>query len=129
MPVVHAIYEAIHAGNVDGVLSHLAQDVSWRHNSNLDEVPWHQARSGHNGVRRFFEEHHAATEHAKLIPHGFSEGPGIVAVRLRTEYVIKRNGARIDSEEVHWWQFDSSGKVKSLTIFEDSAAFAVAVEQ
>jgi ketosteroid isomerase-like protein len=126
---VHAIYDAIQARNVDGVLSHLAEDISWRHNSNLDEVPWHRPRRGHNGVRQFFEEHHAATDHSKLIPQGFAEGKAVVAVRLRTEYVMKRNRARIDSEEVHWWEFDSNGKAKALMIFEDSAAFDAAFER
>jgi ketosteroid isomerase-like protein len=128
LSTVHAIYNAIDARDVDGVLSHLADDISWRHNSNLDEVPWHRPRSGHNGVRRFFEEHRAATDRSKLIPHGFAEGKDVVAVRVRTEYVMKRNGARINSEEVHWWEFASDGKAKALVIFEDSAAFDAAFE-
>jgi ketosteroid isomerase-like protein len=128
LQTIKALYSAVEAREVETVLGFLSGDVTWRHNSNLDELPWHRPQTGIDGLRAFFKEHHAETEHSALVPESFAEGKGVVVVRVRTAYVLKRNGARIDSQEVHWWGFAGDGKIKSLLIFEDSAAFNAAFE-
>lgn len=54
-------------------------------------------------------------------PHTFLEGDGVVGVVVEFEITVKSSGKGVHDEEVHFWQFDSNGKIVAFRHFLDTA--------
>jgi len=122
---VTAMYEAFGRGDIDGILSHLSENVTWDVTEepwslHAADVPWARPRRGHAGVREFFDIVGAWT-YERFEVRDMLESPTQVAVELRMTAQLP-NGARIDEAVIHLWTFGEDGLVVALRRMLDTAA-------
>lgn len=119
---VQELYAAFGRGDVDGILSHLADDVDWD-NSRVysKECPWNSTFLGKTAVPGFFQVVYDQLEFAVFQPLTFIESNDHVAVVLRLESTLKRNGQTLENDCVHIWGFNAAGKVNRYRHFNDTA--------
>lgn len=67
-------------------------------------------------------------EFIRFEPMVFLEGDSMVAVPIRLELLVKRNGKRIRDLEAHLWIFGPSGLVTRLHHLLDSQEFVLAAQ-
>ena len=54
-------------------------------------------------------------------PRDFVSEGNQVVVRLRIKLVMKKNGKSAEFDTIHYWTFDSAGKVSAYRHFNDTA--------
>jgi ketosteroid isomerase-like protein len=122
---VTAMYDAFGRGDVDGILSHLSEGITW---DVTDEpwtphaagVPWLAPRRGRGEVSEFFAIVSAWTyERFEVLDMLVSDTQVAVQIRMTAELP---NGSLIDEEVMHLWTFGPDGKVVRLRRFLDTAA-------
>ena len=101
---VKKIYERFGAGDVPGILAHLAADVEWEHDWHGPRLKWYAARRGPAEVVGFFQSL-ADFEFLRFEPQAFLEGGDMVAVPVRLELRVKANGKIIRDLEMHLFTF------------------------
>ncbi len=122
---VAAMYEAFGRGDLAGILSHLAEDVSWDVTEepwtpHAAGVPWLMPRRGHDQVAEFFEIVGAwKYERFELLDMLASDTQVAAEIRLTADLP---NGNRIDEVVIHMWTFGPDGKVIALRRMLDTAA-------
>ena len=120
---VQDVYAAFKRGDVAAILACVADEVDWR-NEGVEsrECPWNGNFSGKANLPGFFQ---AVGENLDLpvfeIKAMAASGP-YVAVHLRIEGSVKKNGRGWANDAVHFWTFDSRGKITRYRHFNDTAA-------
>lgn len=122
---VKAIYESFGKGDIPGILARLDPDVEWEHDWGSPPLKWCTPRRGRDQVPGFFESL-ADFEFVRFEPIAFLEGDSMVAVPIRLELRVKKNGQRIRDLEAHLWTFGPNGLVTRMRHFLDSHQFALA---
>src|SRR5262245_64409862 len=92
------IYEAFGRGDVPGILAHLTGDVDWNNDRVASrECPWNGNFSGKANAAAFFQ---AVAELNILVfdPHTYIEQGDRVAVLLRIESVLRKNGRDLKND-------------------------------
>jgi ketosteroid isomerase-like protein len=122
---VTALYEAFGAGDIDGILSRLSEEVTW----DLTEEPWtpHAAgvdwlapRRGRAEVAAFFAIVSQWTyERFEVLDLLVSETQVAAEIRL---VAVLPNGNRLDEVLIHLWTFGEDGSVTALRRMLDTAA-------
>ena len=122
---VTAMYDAFGRGDVEGILSHLSEEITgevtdepWTpHAAN---VPWLLPRRGHDEVSEFFSIVSGWNyERFEVLDMLVSDTQVAVEIRLTAGLP---NGSRIDEEVIHLWTFGPDGKVVKLRRMLDTAA-------
>jgi ketosteroid isomerase-like protein len=122
---VTAMYEAFGRGDVETILSHLSEDITWDvtdepwtpHAAN---VPWLTPRRGREEVAEFFAIVGGwSYERFEVLDTLVSDKQVAVEIRLTAQLP---NGSRIDEEVIHLWTFGPDGKVAKLRRMLDTAA-------
>jgi uncharacterized protein len=122
---VSAMYDAFGRGDIDGILSHLSEDVTWdvteeAWTPHAANVPWLLPRRGHDQVAEFFAIVSAwSYERFEVLDMLVSDTQVAVEIRLTAELP---SGRRIDEEVIHLWTFGADGKVVKLRRMLDTAA-------
>ena len=124
---VKAIYESFGKGDIAAILARLDPDVEWEYDWGSPPVKWCTPRRGRDQVPGFFESL-ADFEFVRFEPIAFLEGDGMVAVPIRLELVVKKNGKRIRDLEAHLWTFGANGLVTRLRHLLDSHQWVVATQ-
>ena len=107
---VQTIIEAFKAGDIDLVLSHVADDVDWEYGSVVD-VPWYTPRKGKMEAAKFFQALQAV-EFFQFEPKSYVGEVDWAAVLLDSEYRLKSNGQRVVYEDAFLiFRFNAEGKV------------------
>ena len=120
---VQDVYAAFKRGDVAAILACVADEVDWR-NEGVEsrECPWNGNFSGKANLPGFYQ---VVGENLDLpvfdIKAVVASGP-YVAVHLRIEGSIKKNGRGWANDAVHFWTFDSRGKIARYRHFNDTAA-------
>jgi uncharacterized protein len=128
---VAAMYEAFGRGDLDAILSHLSQDVTWDETEepwtpHAAGVPWLMPRRGHAQVAEFFEIVGAWNyERFKVLDTLVSDTQVAAEIRLTADLP---NGNRIDEVVIHLWTFGPDGKVITLRRILDTAANIAAAQ-
>lgn len=120
---VMSLYDAFQRADLPAILNLVADDVVWRNDGVASaECPWNANYSGKAKLPGFFT---GLAEHVDLpvfdIKDTVAAGPHVV-VRLRIEGRVKKNGRTWGNDAVHFWTFDSRGKVARYQHFNDTAA-------
>jgi uncharacterized protein len=120
---VKDVYAAFQRGDVAAIVRLVADDVDWR-NDHVEsrECPWNGNFSGKANVPGFFK---AVGEHLDISVFDVQAiiGSGLlVAVYLRIESTVRKNGRSLKNDAVHFWTFDESGHIKRYRHFNDTAA-------
>lgn len=119
---VQALYAAFGREDVDTILSMLADDVQWD-NSRVasSECPWNGNFTGKANVPGFFEAVGANLEFSVFDPHTFIESGKNVAVCLRMEAKVRKNGAKFANNAIHLWTLNDAGNVTAYQHYNDTA--------
>ena len=121
--VVQTLYEAFGRGDVATILDHLTDDVDWNNSGVMSkECPWNGDFSGKANVPDFFKAVGDNLQFAVFNPHTLIAADNYVAVLLRLESHVTRNGQALTNDSVHVWTFNDSGKVSKYRHFNDTAA-------
>lgn len=117
------IYEAFGRGDVEAILSRLAEDVRWEqwddNHAQRAGVPWLAPRQGREGALEFFRVAGGLQIHDFRVLKMLS-GEDSVAAEVISEFTAP-NGRRLRDEELHLWTFGSDGKVVRMRHYVDTA--------
>jgi len=120
---VKELYAAFLRGDVNAILDHVTDTVNWNNQGNAArEVPWNGDFTGRRNLPKFFAALQEHTDFATFEPKDFTSNDHHVAVRLRVELTLKKNGRKIANDSIHFWTFDDAGKVTAFRFFNDTAA-------
>jgi len=120
---VQNLYAAFQRGDVPGILEHCAENIDWRHDQLASrECPWNGNFSGRKNLPGFFAALGEHIDFKVFEPKAFLETGNQVAVHLRIESVLRKNGKPLQNDSIHLWTFDTSGRVASYRHFNDTAA-------
>jgi ketosteroid isomerase-like protein len=120
---IQTIYAAFGRGDIPAILAVLAEDVDWNNDGVASkECPWNGNFSGKSNVPRFFDAVANNLEFSVFNPHTFLASADRVAVLLRAESRLKKNGCTLANDCVHVWTLDTAGQVIRYQHFNDTAA-------
>jgi uncharacterized protein len=117
------IYDAFGRGDVEGILSRLADDVRWEewddNHGQRAGVPWLAPRRGRDGAREFFRVVGGLQlDDFRVLK--MLAGEDSVAAEVVLEFTTPA-GARLRDEEVHLWTLNEEGKVIRMRHYVDTA--------
>ena len=120
---VKDVYAAFQRGDVAAIVALVADDVDWR-NDRVEsrECPWNGNFSGTANLPGFFK---AVGEHLDISVfdvQAMAASGSLVAVSLRIESTVRKNGRSIKNDSVHVWTFNDSGQITRYRHFNDTAA-------
>lgn len=120
---VKDLYAAFQRGDLSAILARVADDVDWRNDSVASrECPWNGDFSGKTKLPGFFQ---AIAEHLELpvfeVKAVAASGP-YVAVQLRIQGNVRKNGRSWANDAIHFWTFNDGGHVTKYRHFNDTAA-------
>ena len=121
---VREIYTAFGQGDVPAILSRLGDDVVWDNSGVASrDCPWNGNFRGKANVPEFFAAvgENLDFEVGVFEPRTFVESGNTVAVVLRLESELRKNGKRLANDAVHIWTFDDQGLVTRYQHFNDTA--------
>lgn len=121
------LYAAFQRGDVGAIVACVADDVDWR-NDRVEsrECPWNGDFSGKARLPGFFQ---AVGEHLDISVfdvQAMAVSGALVAVYLRIESTVRKNGRSLKNDAVHFWTFNDSGQIARYRHFNDTAAELVA---
>ena len=126
-----AIYEAFGKGDIPTILSHMAEDVQWEqwadNSAQRAGVPWLAPRQGKAGVIEFFQVL-GGMPIKDFQVLAMLAGGNQVAVEVVIEVDVPSTGGHFRDEELHLWNFDSSGKVIRMRHYTDTAKHIAAAK-
>lgn len=126
---VQQIYAAFGRGDVPHILSGLASDVDWEHDTFPNPVPWLQPLKGRDQVPAFFEVLMSNVEITVFKPKQFFAGGNTVVVLLDLEFTGRSTGKRVvEPYEVHIWRFNDQGEVQRFRHRVDTWQSAMALK-
>jgi uncharacterized protein len=118
---IQSLYAAFGRGDVTTILSYLADDVDWDNGRvHSRECPWNGSFKGKAQVPEFF----AAVANLDLNvfnPHTYIESGNHLAVLLRIEGRVKKNGHPLANDSVHVWMFNDHGHISAYRHYNDTA--------
>ena len=118
------VYAAFGAGDVQTILSHIAEDADWT-NYGPSVVPYTGSYKGHAEIAKFFEGIANSTTNAKVTADEFiGQGDTVVAI-ARYLATVRDTGAQIDTPLAHIFTV-KDGKITRWLGFSDSAKVAAA---
>jgi ketosteroid isomerase-like protein len=128
---VSKIYEAFGKGDVQAIVSHLADDVRWEewpdNSAQKAGVPWLKTGKGKGSVLDFLKLM-GEMKFNYFEVKSLMEGPGQVAAEVAIEMEIPSSGATIRDEEIHLWTFNDAGKVVRMRHYLDTAKHMLAAK-
>jgi ketosteroid isomerase-like protein len=97
--------------------------VDWRNDGVAShECPWNANFSGKANLPGFFQAVGENLDLPVFDIRAIAASGHCVAVQLRIEGKVKKNGRGLANDAVHFWTFDDRGKVVSYRHFNDTAA-------
>jgi uncharacterized protein len=120
---VRELYAAFQQGDVAAIVARVADDVDWRNDHVASrECPWNGNFSGKANLPGFFK---AVGEHLDISVFDVQKiaaSGAVVAVYLRIESTLKKNGRGVKNDSVHFWTFNDRGQIAQYRHFNDTAA-------
>lgn len=120
---VQEIYAAFQRGDVAAIQARVAEDVDWR-NDGVDsrECPWNGNFSGRSRLPGFFAAVGEQLDIKVFDVKTIAASGATVAVHLRIESTLRKNGRPVRNDAMHLWTFDTQGHVARYRHFNDTAA-------
>ena len=120
---VQEIYGAFQRGDVPAILERVSEEVDWRNDAvESRECPWNGDFSGRSRLPGFFSALAAQLDFKVFDVKTVVASGDHVAVHLRIESVLRKNGHPLRNDAIHLWTFDGLGKVSQYRHFNDTAA-------
>lgn len=120
---VKEVYAAFLRGDVNAIVSMVTDDVDWR-NDRVEsrECPWNGNFAGKHNVPGFFEAVGTNLELPVFEIRSITASGAHVAVSLRIEGTVKKNGRPFQNDCMHLWTFAPDGRIAAYRHFNDTAA-------
>ncbi len=120
---VKDVYAAFQRGDVAAIVARVADDVDWR-NDRVEsrECPWNGNFSGKANLPGFFKAVGEALDISVFDVQAIAASGSLVAVYLRIESKVRKNGRSLKHDSVHFWTFNGSGQISRYRHFNDTAA-------
>ncbi len=117
------MYSAFDRGDIDTIISKLADDVDFDYNSAMSHnVPYYGTYKGPAAVReRFFGVIAETVDVPQFDRHDFVASDNKVAVTCSATITIKKSGRGYSYRTMHFWTFTPDGKVASYRGYDDTA--------
>ena len=121
--IVQQTYAAFGEGDIEGLLSHVDDDVEWSFDldaPDADLVPMFRQHRGHSGVKAYLD---AVSELEVLAfePREFLTGGRAVVARLRIHLRHPRTGKSVDLDELHHYEFGDDDRIVRYRPFSNTA--------
>ena len=117
------LYSAFQRADVAAITACVADDVDWRNDGvESRECPWNGNFSGKANLPGFFT---AVGEHLDISVFdvkAIAAAGSHVAVHLRIESTLRKNGRALANDAVHFWTFNGSGQIIRYRHYNDTAA-------
>lgn len=124
--IVQKIYAEFGAGNVEGILAMLSDDIEWSEPPS-GVAPFAGTRRGRTQVAEFFQSLFAMCEPVQFEPGEFIGHGNKVIVFGSYQFRAKPTGKTWDSDWVMTWTL-AGDKVTRFKIYKDSAAEVAAFQ-
>ena len=118
--IIQKGYEYFGAGDIEGLLSLFADDISWTV-PNIENAAFGGSRKGNKAVTEFFGQLADAEDFDRFEPLEFIAEGDKVVVLGETSATVKGTGKNYDTEWVHVFHL-RDGKVTEFKEFLDTAA-------
>jgi uncharacterized protein len=120
---VKDVYAAFQRGDVAAIVARVAADVDWRHDHlESRECPWNGNFSGQAKLPGFFKAVGEQLDISVFDVQAIAASGSLVAVYLRIESTLRKNGRSLKNDSVHFWTFNDTGKITRYRHFNDTAA-------
>jgi uncharacterized protein len=111
LETVQQIYAAFAVRDIGAILATLDPEVCWEPESAVFEVPWLRPRRGAHQVAEFFHSLELL-QFEVFRPTRFLADDELVVVLVDVLARVRRTGRPIiETDEVHLWHFNASGRV------------------
>lgn len=117
------IYEAFGRGDIEFVLSRIADDVEWdvfRDTEPREGIPWLVPRRDPAGVAAFFGEVGGGFEIHDFQVRSIVGDDRVAAAEIFIDATVRATGKRFADEELHHWTFGEDGKVVRMRHYTDT---------
>ena len=124
---IQHMYDALGRGDIDAILSEVADDVDWVsvNEGGSTTVPWYGSYQGRSAVPRFFQEIGTNVQITEFSPLSFTSNETDVMVSLVWGITVTATGKSVTLPMQHWFRF-ADGKVVAARTSEDSEQTAAA---
>ncbi|MDA8597340.1 nuclear transport factor 2 family protein [Porticoccaceae bacterium] len=122
------IYANFEAGNVEGVMAVLDENIRWTHHGSRDLIPFAGEWNGHAGVGEFFGSFIGGTEPVFVNVKGIVAQGDTVVVLINESYTVKATGKTYVTDVAHIWKV-ANDKIIAFDELYDSAAIAEAYKE
>jgi ketosteroid isomerase-like protein len=121
--VVKDVYAAFQRNDIPAILALVADDVDWN-NDRVEsrECPWNGNFSGKANLPGFFAAVGSNLDIRVFDVKSMIASGAHVAVHLRIESLVRKNGRALKNDVVHFWNFTGSGKIAMYRHYNDTAA-------
>jgi ketosteroid isomerase-like protein len=120
---VKDLYAAFQRGDVAAIQAKVADDVDWRNDGVASkECPWNGNFSGKANLPGFFKAVGEQLDIKVFDVKAIAASGPFVAVTLRIESTLRKNGRAVQNDSVHFWTFDDRGQIARYRHFNDTAA-------
>ena len=119
LDAVGRLYAAYGAGDLDGVLAELTDDVDWAAEAAGVDVPWYGPHRGKGAVPRFFEAIASSIDITRFELVGMTANDTDGVATIHWTFTVKATGRSATMYMQHWWRF-VDGKVAFFRGSEDS---------
>lgn len=122
---VKRIYEAFGRGDIEAILTDLADDVEWVVSGRQDGIPYAGTYHSRNGARDFFSLLGESISYDQFEPRRFVAEGDQVAVFGYYHGKVKTNGQTVETNWAMEWTLKDD-KVTRFTAYDDTATVAAA---
>lgn len=120
---VKDVYAAFQRRDVAAILARVSEDVDWRNDAvESRECPWNGNFSGRSHLAGYFA---AVSQHLEIVVfdvRAVVASGSHVAVHLRIESKLRKNGRPLKNDVMHLWSFNDRGLISRYRHFNDTAA-------
>lgn len=104
-------YENFLAGDIDGILQGLSEDITWVHAGDPSKLPFAGTFKGKDQVMKFFQAIGNSVEVLKFEPYDFKQSGNAVTNKIRISGKVLKTGVVVNNMTSIKWTFDNQGKV------------------
>lgn len=122
LALLREMYSSFQRKDFDYIVKNTSTDVLWNNRRTWASKTEHlQPRKGHQGVREFFSFIDKDIEYSVFDVQQFLHGDNVVLTRVHVVGKVRSTGKTFEDVELHWFRFDSEGKVREFEEFSDTA--------
>ena len=119
------VYANFAAGNIEGLMAVIADDVAWNHHGPRDQVPFSGSYSGKAGAGEQLSAFVGSTETEKFDLQGMYAGGDKVIALIQEGCKVNATGKSYETLVAHIWTVQE-GKIVQFDELYDSCAVAEA---